>query len=69
MDAVAVVLHGLVFSTVGLNLIHALGQRSQAGRFYQAARAALRVPSLVSPGRLPGVDVVIPCFNEDPELL
>jgi N-acetylglucosaminyltransferase len=70
MDAVAVVLHGWVFSTVGLNLTHALAQRSQAERFYRAAdRAALCVASPVSPARLPGVDVVIPCFNEDPDLL
>jgi N-acetylglucosaminyltransferase len=69
MDAVTVVLHVLVFSTVGLNLVHALAQRSQAGRFYRAVRAALGAPSLVSPARLPGVDVVIPVFNEDPELL
>jgi N-acetylglucosaminyltransferase len=70
MDAVPIVLHGLVFSTVGLNLIHALAQRSQAGRFYRAAdRAALCAASPVLPTRLPGVDVVIPCFNEDPDLL
>jgi N-acetylglucosaminyltransferase len=69
MDAVAVVLHGLVVSTVGLNLIHALAQRSQAARFYRQARAALGVPSPVSHAGLPGVDVVIPCFNEDPDLL
>lgn len=69
MDAVPVVLHGLVLSTVGLHLTHALAQRSQAGRFYRAARAALGASSPVSPARLPSVDVVIPCFNEDPDLL
>jgi N-acetylglucosaminyltransferase len=69
MDAVAVVLHGLVVSTIGLNLTHALAQRSQAARFYRQARAALGVSSPVSHAGLPGVDVVIPCFNEDPDLL
>jgi N-acetylglucosaminyltransferase len=70
MNVVAVTLHGLVISMVGLTLAHALAQRSQAGRFHRrAARAALRAASPVSSARLPSVDVVIPCFNEDPDLL
>jgi N-acetylglucosaminyltransferase len=70
MDAVPSVLYGLVLSMVGLTLAYALGQRSQAGRFHRAAaRAALPESSPVSPDRLPSVDVLIPCFNEDPDLL
>jgi N-acetylglucosaminyltransferase len=59
------VLQGLVLSTVGLTLANALAQRSQAGRFHRTAPAARSVP----PDQLPSVDVVIPCFNEDPNLL
>lgn len=59
-----------MLSTVLLTLTHALAQRYQAGRFHHGAvRAAHPAASPVPPDRLPSVDVVIPCFNEDPDLL